>query len=1025
MITLEGFSSRTFDEKTSETALINFNFLNAMGKYIISKKHFTSISFITLLLLAFMNSWGQTTIFSENMGSPSANTLITANTFQNGSPITFTGSGDVRTSTPSSTYPGFSASGNVFLTTGGTKDFQIAGINNSACSSSTLTFGVFKSTTASTGSELAITVSTDGISYTALPTLSLTAGSGTAVWSLVTITSGIPSASNLRIRFLNTSATTVQFRIDDVKLVGACSTSHTVTFNANGGAGSMSAQTASVSTNLTSNAFTKSGCTFTGWNTAANGTGTAYTNSQAYSFAADLTLYAQWNCSHTVTFNANGGSGLMAVQTASVSTNLTSNAFTKSGCTFTGWNTAADGTGTAYTNSQAYSFAADLTLYAQWNCSHTVTFNANGGSGSMAVQTASVSTNLTSNGFTQSGCTFTSWNTAANGTGTSYTNAQAYSFAADLTLYAQWNCPHTVTFNANGGSGSMTAQIASSTTNLTSNGFTNGVCIFTGWNTAVNGSGTSYTDAQSYSFAADLTLYAQWNCSGASHTVTFNANGGSGSMASQTGSVTTNLTSNGFSQSGCSFTGWNTLANGSGTAYTDAQAYSFAADITLYAQWNCSHTVTFNGNGGSGSMASQTGSVTTNLTSNGFTNSNSNGACTFTGWNTAVNGSGSSYGNNASYAFTADLTLYAQWNCPAGSGTVCIANGAMGTGYTFGCGDNIGPCNLNSTYSAYGTFCSGSATVACGSGCSTTNVSTTFNLESTCTATITAEFKARASGCSNSAMDGSDKISITNSGGTVSAQSSTMTVSNGTCTLYSSLGTYTTSTANLAAGCNNANGTVKMIITGGSASIGGTMNRGDEIITYSITTSGTCSMCAIPLPVELVDYFVVENEDKNYVIWKVMMEENIEKYIIERSDDGINFSYLGSIYVKNTETIGVKNYSFSDPSPNKAITYYRLSAIENSGVFKVYSPVYIDRLQTDHWVYNYYQNENDLVIEFKKSVPKNATIALYDLSGQLVTENKITSSQTEINIAIIAPGIYFAKIETPYKTENFKIVIQN
>lgn len=69
---------------------------------------------------------------------------------------------------------------------------------------------------------------------------------------------------------------------------------YTVTFNANGGAGSMSAQSASSATNLTANSLTRSGYTFSGWNTAADGSGTAYADAASYAFSASITLYAQW-----------------------------------------------------------------------------------------------------------------------------------------------------------------------------------------------------------------------------------------------------------------------------------------------------------------------------------------------------------------------------------------------------------------------------------------------------------------------------------------------------------------------------------------------------------------------------------------------------------------------------------------------------------------------------------------------------------------------------------------------------------
>jgi hypothetical protein len=69
------------------------------------------------------------------------------------------------------------------------------------------------------------------------------------------------------------------------------------------------------------------------------------------------------------------------------------------------------------------------------------------------------------------------------------------------------------------------------------------------------------------------------------HTVTFDANGGTGSMLNQVANSPTALTANTFTYSGYSFTGWNTAANGSGTSIMDGEIYPFDADITLYAQW--------------------------------------------------------------------------------------------------------------------------------------------------------------------------------------------------------------------------------------------------------------------------------------------------------------------------------------------------------------------------------------------------------------------------------------------------------
>jgi uncharacterized repeat protein (TIGR02543 family) len=443
---------------------------------------------------------------------------------------------------------------------------------------------------------------------------------------------------------------------------------YTVTFNANGGSGTMSNQTGNYNTTapLTLNAFTRTGYTFSGWNTVSGGGGTGYADGANYTFTANVTLYAQWSINtYTVTFNANSGSGTMGNQTGTYNTTapLTLNAFTRTGYSFSSWNTASGGGGTGYADGSNYTFTANITLYAQWTAlpMHTVTFNSNGGSGTMSNQSANVPTALTANTFTRSGYNFAGWNTAANGSGTAYANNAIYPFAVDANLYAQWSTlpNHTVTFNSNGGSGTMSNQIANVPTVLTLNAFTRLGYSFSGWNTNAGGTGSAYGDGATYSFSADITLYAQWTAL-PMHTVIFNSNGGTGTMSNQTTNIPTALTANTFTRSGYNFAGWNTQAGGGGTSYANGATYSFAANATLYAQWTAlpMHTVTFNNNGGAGTMSNQTANVPTALTLNAFTRT----GYWFSGWNTAASGSGTAYADGATYSFTANVTLYAQWS---------------------------------------------------------------------------------------------------------------------------------------------------------------------------------------------------------------------------------------------------------------------------------------------------------------------------------------------------------------------------
>ena len=95
-------------------------------------------------------------------------------------------------------------------------------------------------------------------------------------------------------------------------------TSYKIQYNANGGTGEPSVQTKWYGTALTlsSTKPTRTGYSFSKWNTASGGTGTNYNSGASYTANAAATLYAQWTPNtYTVTYNANGGSGAPGNQT--------------------------------------------------------------------------------------------------------------------------------------------------------------------------------------------------------------------------------------------------------------------------------------------------------------------------------------------------------------------------------------------------------------------------------------------------------------------------------------------------------------------------------------------------------------------------------------------------------------------------------------------------------------------------------------------------------------------------------------
>ena len=245
---------------------------------------------------------------------------------------------------------------------------------------------------------------------------------------------------------------TVEF---DIPKVSYTVSERSLSYDANGGIGTMSAETdvAGKIVTVAQNEFTRNNYTFTGWNTQADGSGTAYSAGDSFTLTEDTVLYAQWSenapAQVKVFYDANGGTGTMESITGDVGSKIVieQNGFARSGYTFTGWNTQADGKGTAYKAGDSFTLTdKDTVLYAQWSknapAQAKVSYDANGGTGTMESITGDVGSKIVieQNGFARSGYTFTGWNTQADGKGTAYKAGDSFTLTdKDTVLYAQWS----------------------------------------------------------------------------------------------------------------------------------------------------------------------------------------------------------------------------------------------------------------------------------------------------------------------------------------------------------------------------------------------------------------------------------------------------------------------------------------------------------------------------------------------------------------------------------------------------------
>lgn len=342
-------------------------------------------------------------------------------------------------------------------------------------------------------------------------------------------------------------------------------TNYTVSYDANGGSGAPSAQV----------------CTY----------GQTYTYQNAPSGKP----------SYTISFQTNGGSGSYSPLT--VYRSFVNWGDVNAGASF--GNLATSGTITKKAN---WSSSATGTLPSNPARAYTVTYNGNGGT---AAATSAVANGTFQGWYSEDGKT----NYGKAGTNVNFSKSMTlkamYSNGTITLPNASKN--YTVTYNSNGGSATETSKSASA--------------AFQGWYTSASGGTKIGTNGNSYTPAANSTLYAQYGNASVilpnaakTYTVTYNGNGGTSAQSSSTANAT--------------FNGWFTAASGGSKVGGSGGSYSFGNNVTLYAQYT-------------------NGFVTLpDATREGYR---------FRKWATTQTAVEGAFPSGQSYAPTANTSLYATW----------------------------------------------------------------------------------------------------------------------------------------------------------------------------------------------------------------------------------------------------------------------------------------------------------------------------------------------------------------------------
>ena len=181
------------------------------------------------------------------------------------------------------------------------------------------------------------------------------------------------------------------------------------------------------------------------------------------------------------------------------------------------------------------------------------------------------------------------------------------------------------------------------------------------WNKCTNCGMFTSKDIHRYSGTSNKCVSCSYSYAIEQYTLSYNANGGTGAPAAQTGSTRYVIPSSTPTREGYTFLGWSDRSSATSPKFYPGTPVVLSADSTLYAVWQVkpvnSYTLSYNANGGTGAPAAQTGSKNYVIPST----IPSRSGYTFLGWSESSTATSPRFYPGGSVVLSADATLYAVW----------------------------------------------------------------------------------------------------------------------------------------------------------------------------------------------------------------------------------------------------------------------------------------------------------------------------------------------------------------------------
>ncbi len=164
------------------------------------------------------------------------------------------------------------------------------------------------------------------------------------------------------------------------------------------------------------------------------------------------------------------------------------------------------------------------------------------------------------------------------------------------------------------------------------------------------------------------------------------------------------------------------------------------------------------------------------------------------------------------------------------------------------------------------------------------------------------------------------------------------------------------------------------------------------------------------LPVTLTAFYATKQKGEAVLNWATANEAGFKLFDIEHSADGSTFIKIGEAAAKGNIN-AQQQYSFIHSSPAAGINYYRLKQVDKNGDYTYSKTISIMFGQVDQSLISIYPNPAKNILHIANLQEGAKRITVYNAEGKIVKKLNTSGPSADINIANLAAGTYFIKLQ--------------